>query len=110
MTNISSNAHISTCILAEGMPACSLKGHDCSLSCLVLWFDHVDMCDTCLTHLMCCETDAHCLRIAELIKLRDKLRMFLLNNKLTEDGYVFQEIKKSIITLLNNLDFNNISY
>jgi len=93
------------------LPSCSLNGHGCSLSCLQLWFNHLNHCEFCVHHLISRESchDNHCNRIRELWKLRELFSDFMVRNKLMPDGHVYQNILTAVKSLLP-LDFHHLHY
>ena len=105
--------HFSECPVAiRDLPSCSMMGHGCSLSCLQLWYQHIDNCDFCIQHLIQ-ETNEcnihHCKRVKEIWKLRENFRDFFSRNKLKPDGHYYQLINQSLKSLLS-LDYMNIYY
>lgn len=103
--------HITHCPGAQlSLPSCGLLGHSCSLSCLVLWFPHLRLCQKCVNHIAMgtCQ-DVHCKRIVYLWILRSNIIEILCIRKLKPDGEIFTSVVRDIQSLLR-LDYQNIKY
>lgn len=111
-----SKIHFFDCPDAESeLPDCSrrVSEHECSMSCLQLWYNHIDHCDFCRGHIFVIEDSTcqnrYCTRIIELLKLREKITTLMANNKLVPGGYVSEMIQGELQVLLS-LDYNNLIY
>jgi hypothetical protein len=101
--------HLSTCPDATNVPNCG-KSNNCSLSCLIFWNGHVDVCIKCRDHLNGSCDDIHCKKVKSIMTLRTDLQDFLARNGLKSTGHVYEDVIVKGLNALLQLDFEHIHY
>lgn len=103
--------HFTSCVTStEALPLCATSTeHECALSCLLLWMQHLCQCNSCRTHALAVCENEHCERIRALWDLRAHVRTWIAMENLTLEGGVLKARMRDLETLLR-LDYEYVTY